>query len=105
MGNQSENHSHHIIPFSVYRNTAIALIVLTVLTVMFHEMKMGPLAAPIAFLIASVKAGLVMLFFMGLKYENQVNRVIFSLGFIFLVLLFLFCSLDIWTRVDVLNPI
>jgi cytochrome c oxidase subunit IV len=95
----NQEHSHHIIPYGIYLKTAAALFVLTVLTVAFHEMHLGALAAPVAFLIASVKAGLVMLFFMGLKYDNNTNRVIFSLGFFFLLVLFLFSALDIWTRI------
>jgi len=103
MANQNshggDHHSHHIIPLPIYLKTAIALFVLTILTVVGHQMHLGALAAPVAFLIAAVKASLVLLFFMGLKYDNMMNRVIFSLGFFFLVLLFFFCALDIWTRI------
>ncbi|MEZ0392008.1 MAG: cytochrome C oxidase subunit IV family protein, partial [Pseudobdellovibrionaceae bacterium] len=62
-------------------------------------MHLGVLATPIAFLIAIVKALLVMAFFMGLKYDVKGNRLIFATGFFFLGLLFFFCALDIWTRV------
>lgn len=95
----SHNHGHHIIPFAVYAKTAAALFVLTFLTVGFHQMHLGSLAAPVAFLIAAVKAALVLMFFMGLKYDKMENRVIFGTGFFFLALLFAFCALDIWTRI------
>lgn len=94
-----ENHSHHIIPFKVYVMTAAALFVLTFATVGFHQLHLGAMAAPVAFLIASVKAALVMLFFMGLKYDNMINRVIFGTAFFFLALLFAISALDIWTRI------
>jgi cytochrome c oxidase subunit IV len=94
-----DHHSHHIIPFNIYVKTAGALFVLTILTVVCHQMHLGVLAAPVAFLIAAVKAALVLLFFMGLKYDNMMNRVIFGSGFFFLVLLFFFSALDIWTRI------
>lgn len=100
MAHHEGNHGgHHIIPFNIYVKVALALIVLTFATVFFHWMHLGALAAPVAFLIAAVKAALVMLFFMGLKYDNKLNQVIFGTGFFFLFVLFLFSALDIWTRV------
>ena len=60
---------------------------------------MGHFAGLVAFAIAFAKAMLVMAYFMGLKYDEKSNRIIFSLGFIFLALLFAICALDIWTRV------
>ncbi len=95
----NHNHEeHHIIPFAVLSKVCGVLLVLTVLTVATAQMKLGVLAAPVAFLIAGVKAFLVMGFFMGLKYDAKSNRAIFATGFAFLALLFFFCALDIWTR-------
>lgn len=96
------NNLHHITPFKVYINVAAALFILTILTVAFHQMHLGALAAPVAFLIASIKAALVMLYFMHLKYEGAMNRVIFATGFFFLLLFFSFSALDIWTRIPVI---
>jgi cytochrome c oxidase subunit 4 len=100
--NHNEHGSHHhITPFSIYVKVALALYVFTVLTVVAHyfEHTLGVFAAPVALLIATIKAILVMLFFMGLKYENNQNRVIFSMGFFFLVLLYFFSVFDIYTRI------
>jgi cytochrome c oxidase subunit IV len=93
--------SHHITPLGVYLKVAGALFVLTFLTVIAHHFNyiLGALAAPVAFLIATVKAVLVMLFFMHLKYDNNMNRVIFGSGFFFLLLLYLFSEIDIITRI------
>ena len=102
MANKHSNHeedAHHIMPFAVYVKVASALFILTILTVSAHQMHLGAFAAPVAFLIASIKAALVLLFFMHLKYDNMTNRVIFATGFFFLALLFAFCAIDIWTRI------
>lgn len=97
-----DNHEiHHVTPFSVYVKVAGALFALTFLTVFaaqFHS-QLGPLGAPIAFLIAGVKAALVLMYFMHLKYDNWLNRLIFATGFFFLAVLLIFSALDIWTRV------
>lgn len=92
----------HMIPFSVYVKVALSLFALTILTVVasrFHA-SLGALAAPVAFLIASVKAALVLLFFMHLKYDNKMNRVIFATGFFFLFLLFVMSAADVFTRIS-----
>jgi len=57
------------------------------------------LAAPVAFIIAAFKAALVLMFFMGLKYDKPDNRLIFATGFFFLALLFIISVLDIYTRI------
>ena len=96
---------HHIIPLKTYFKVAAGLILLTFATVFFHELHLGPLAGPIAFLIAAIKASLVMLYFMHLKYDNMQNRVIFGSGIFFLLLLIGFSALDIWTRISQLSTL
>ncbi len=97
-----QNHQeHHIISSKILLNVCIALFALTVLTVLTAKgIHLGLLAGPVAFLIASVKAYLVMAYFMGLKYDDKSNRLIFASGFAFLLLLFFFCALDIFTRIQ-----
>lgn len=96
---------HHIIPLSTYIKVAGALFALTILTVVLHEMHLGPLAGPVAFLIAAIKASLVLLYFMHLKYDNMTNRVIFGSGFMFLAILIGFSALDIWTRIKAFSTL
>jgi len=62
----------HILPFSVYRNSFLALIALTIITVLISRFDFGSFNFVIAMLIASVKAGIVALFFMHLRYESPV---------------------------------
>ncbi len=106
-GNHVDSQGHHITPFVVYLKVAAALFALTFLTVIAHHFsqQLGAFAAPVAFLIATIKAILVMLWFMHLKYESVVNRVIFGAGFFFLAILLAFSGLDIWTRVVVFSTL
>ena len=111
MGTQNSNTPHdadtvhhaenHVTPFNVYVKVAGALFALTFLTVGAHAIHehLQPFAALIAFAIATVKALLVILFFMHLKYETKINRAIFVSGFIFLGILIGICMLDIYTRI------
>ncbi|MBC7742410.1 MAG: cytochrome C oxidase subunit IV family protein [Bdellovibrionaceae bacterium] len=95
------HNEHHIMPLKTYLKVAGALFLLTFLTVGAHVLRehFEPFSAVIAFAIASVKAYLVMAFFMHLKYDVPSNRLIFATGFLFLALLFGICMLDIYTRI------
>ncbi len=70
----------HIVPFSLYIKVLISLLALTALTVWAGNMDFGILNVVIALGIASIKAVLVLLFFMHLKYENKMFLVIFLSG-------------------------
>ncbi|MNJ93406.1 hypothetical protein D3C87_110860 [compost metagenome] len=108
MAASTHDHSEpHITPMSTYLKVAGALFALTFLTVFAHNFNavLGAFAAPIAFLIALIKAVLVMLWFMHLKEDSNINRAIFGSGFFFLLLLFLICETDILTRVSEVSPL
>lgn len=99
--NGAESH-HHIIPPKTYLAVFGGLVVFTFLTVAFppllDALGLEVLDAPIAFLIATAKATLVLLYFMHLKYDSNMNRIIFLSTAFFLFLLVFFCLLDIKTR-------
>lgn len=67
----------HILPFKVYLNVLIALVVLTIITVgvsaKANFVEFGSWSIVIAMVVASIKAMIVALFFMHLKYENPVT--------------------------------
>lgn len=92
------NH-HHIIPFSVYMKVISILLVLTFVTVAVAQVDFGSMNTVIAMLIASIKAGLVLAFFMHLKYDDRLYLVFFGSGIFFLIILYLFTWLDLYTRI------
>ena len=72
--NTNSNHHDelgHFIPTPLLRNVLLTLLVLTAVTVAVSRIDFGVFNIVVAMLIASVKAGLVGLFFMHLKYENK----------------------------------
>ncbi len=98
-------HEHHIIPFKTYLTILIILLFLTVVTVGAARVDFGAFNAYIAMLIASVKAALVMLYFMHLKYDDRSYPVIFFTGVFCLLLFYGFSELDIVTRVLELDTV
>jgi len=91
---------HHHITLQTHLAVFTALISLTILTVVTAKfMSFGAFDALIAFSIATVKAFLVMAYFMHLKYDEKIYRWIIISSFFFVLLLFVFCVLDLSTRI------
>jgi len=64
----------HIVPYKMYLRVFLTLIGLTVLTVVIAQIHFSTAGNIIvAMLVASVKATLVAMYFMHLKYENPVT--------------------------------
>jgi cytochrome c oxidase subunit IV len=92
--------SHHIIPFRTLLKVFLSLIGLTVITVLVSFLPLGPLDMPVAIAIAVVKASLVVLYFMALKYDKPVNTLTFSVGTLFVVVFITFTLFDTAFRGD-----
>jgi len=93
-------HSHHpLVPLRVYFLTLAGLLVLTIVTVGASYLNFGSTANVLVSLgIASAKASLVLAFFMGLKYDSNLNRAFIMSSFAALVLLLAITAADLWTR-------
>ncbi|TGK62108.1 cytochrome C oxidase subunit IV [Leptospira wolffii] len=101
----TEDHGHgehHLISVKTYSFVFGALIVGTIVTVLVAQVDFGAMNTVIAMLVATIKASLVLAYFMHLKYDNVMNRAIFGSGFLFLLLLFGFSVADIFTRAKIL---
>jgi cytochrome c oxidase subunit 4 len=83
-----------------YSAVLAALLVLTVITVLAAGVHFGSPSVNVivALVIASVKASLVALFFMHLRYDKPLNAVIFCTGLVFLALFLIFCYIDVESR-------
>ncbi len=105
MSQHSDDHHPHIIPYKTYMQILLVLLFLTVVTVAVSRVDFGVLNTFVAMGIASVKAGLVLAFFMHLKYDDKLYLLIILLSVFFLVVMFFFSQLDIVTRVLQLNTL
>jgi cytochrome c oxidase subunit 4 len=96
MSNQS--HEHHITPLSTYLKVYAALVVLTVVTVVVAHVNLGIFNTFVALLIATVKSGLVLAYFMHLKAEGKLNRVTIASALLFALIFYSLTASDIFTR-------
>ena len=100
MDHNKEEPGHHILTVKTIVVVGICLFFFTWVTVHVAEYDFGIMNFPVAMLIASIKASLVALFFMALKYDAVENKVIFLTSLVFGAIFLLLTSVDIFFRAD-----
>ena len=91
--------SEHIVSLKIYVAIFLALMAGTALTVWAGLIDFpGKLNVIIAMTIAVVKATLVVLYFMHVRYSSKLIWVVFTSALFWLVILFSFTFSDYWTR-------
>jgi cytochrome c oxidase subunit 4 len=88
----------HVSSKGLYWTIFGTLIVLTIVTVVIARIDLGALNTPMALAIAGFKATLVILFFMGVKYNTPLTKVVAASGFLWLIILFGITMGDYLTR-------
>jgi len=90
--------SHHVVPRKVYFAVFAALMVLTATTTAVAFMDLGPWNTVVALGIAFVKATLVALFFMHVKYSPRLTQVVVAGGLFWLAILIALTLSDFLSR-------
>jgi cytochrome c oxidase subunit 4 len=104
MSTHTETHTHNAGAHEEHGGTAvnvrtlIALLILTGLTVGAAYVNLGAGNVVVALFIATIKASLVVLFFMHLRWDKPVNAIIAMAGFLFLGIFMMFDLLDANSR-------
>jgi cytochrome c oxidase subunit 4 len=98
----TETHEHtphiHITPLSTYLLVFFALALGTILTWAAAQVDLGWLNTPIALVIATIKAVLVILFFMHVIHSTRLTWVVVIGAFLWLGVLFVLTFADYLTR-------
>ena len=91
--------SEHIVSLRVYFTVFLSLMVGTALTVWAGLQDFpGPLNVIVALTIAVIKAALVVLYFMHVRYSSRLIWVVFAAALFWLGILFALTFGDYWTR-------
>jgi cytochrome c oxidase subunit IV len=98
-GHEPDMHAeHHIVSPVVYATILGCLLAATALTIFASYLELGPWNPVIAIAIACVKATLVVLYFMHVKYSSKLTKLTVGAGvFTFLILVGMSLS-DYFTR-------
>jgi len=91
--------SEHIVQPRIYLAIFLALMLGTGLTVFaaFHDFP-GPLNAVVALTIAVIKATLVVLYFMHVRYSSRLIWLVIGSALFWLAIMFALTISDYWTR-------
>lgn len=100
-GHGEDTHAHGV---GRYYLVWGALIVGTILTVITGRRDLGAMNLPLAMTIATIKASLVVLFFMHMTETPTANRIVFGASIIFALLLIIGVFGDLWTRNEMTLP-
>lgn len=88
------HHAPHVLPPRVLVGTAAALVLLTAVTVAVARVDLGAANVAVALGVATVKATLVALWFMHLRYEHRFHLVVLVGAALFAVLFASFVLFD-----------
>ena len=95
--------SGHVSPLKVYIGIFLTLMVLTAITVAVAYVNLGQLNKVVAMGIASLKATLVVLYFMHVKYASRLTKLVVISGLFFLGILLSLTMADYSSR-EWVNP-
>ena len=88
----------HIASVKSYVGIFATLMVFTVITVLVAYVNLGQLNKVVALGIATLKATLVILYFMHVKYSSRLTKLVVVCGFFFLVILLSLTMVDYGSR-------
>ncbi len=83
----SEHGTPHILPLRIYLSVFFALMIFTGVTVWVAHYDLGILNTFVAITIAVIKATIVILYFMHLKYSARITWVVAGAGFVWLIIM------------------
>ena len=96
---------HHVVSWRLYVGIFAALAALTAITVYAAGVDFGPFNTVIALGIASLKATLVIMFFMHLRWSSRLTTLFLFSGFVFLAILILLTVSDYISRPWPITPV
>ncbi len=96
--------SEHVVSWRVYVTVFIALVLLTVITFEAAGHDFGAFNTLIALAISVVKATLVILYFMHLRYSSRLTHLVLFAGFVWLAILILLTLSDYISRPWPITP-
>jgi cytochrome c oxidase subunit 4 len=89
---------HHVVPVFVYVKVIIALMVLLIVTLYAASFNLGEWNIVIAVTIAVIKALLVLLYFMHLRWSTRLVQLFSAAALFWLAIMFALTLGDYWSR-------
>ena len=105
-GHSEDGHDFaHPAPVSMLLAVFVALTILTVITVAQSNFDLGRFDVAVVMIIATIKASLVMAFFMHMAFDKPFNVIVFLSSFVFVALFVIFTLSDSKMTSDSFEPV
>jgi cytochrome c oxidase subunit 4 len=92
------NNVSHITAYPVLIRVAFVLMLLTILTITVTTFHLGVFGVTVALLIACTKGFMILTYFMHLKYENVLLRILVAMIFVLYAVVVLITFIDYANR-------
>lgn len=93
-----KNHENHISSDSLNWTVLIILLILTTLSILAIKIHLGAFTVALALIIASVKVTIVLTYFMHLKFENSLLRIMVGGVFLLFAVVIAITFIDYYFR-------
>ena len=93
-----KNHENHISSDSTNWKVLLILLILTTISILAIKMHLGSFTVALALILASVKVTIVLTYFMHLKYENMLLRVMVGGVFLLFAIVIVITFIDYYFR-------
>jgi cytochrome c oxidase subunit 4 len=93
-----KNHENHISSYSLNLKVLLILLILTTISILAIKMHLGAYTVALALIIASVKVTVVLTYFMHLKFENLLLRLMVGGVFLLFAIVIVITFIDYYFR-------
>lgn len=93
-----KNHEDHISTYSLNWKVLIVLLILTTLSILAIKIHVGAFTVALALLLASIKVTIVLAYFMHLKFENLLLRLMVGGVFLLFAIVIAITFIDYYFR-------
>ena len=93
-----KNHDDHISSYSLNWTVLLILLLLTTTSILVIKLHLGAFTVAAALIIATIKAGIVLTYFMHLKFENLLLRLMVMGVFLLFAIVIVITFIDYYFR-------
>ena len=93
-----KNHDDHITSYSLNWTVLLVLLILTTISILAIKMHLGAFTVALALILASVKVTIVLTYFMHLKFENLMLRLMVGGVFLLFAIVIVITFIDYYFR-------
>ena len=93
-----KNHENHVSSDTLNWTVLLVLLILTTISILAIKMHLGTFTVLLALLLASVKVTIVLTYFMHLKFENLLLRLMVGAVFLLFAIVIVITFIDYYFR-------